>query len=183
MRDEIEIRLSGTGGQGLILAGIILSEAVLLEGKWAAQSQAFEPLSRGGVSRADIVVSSRMVDYPLVTKLDFLLVLDPLAASVSEGLLADDATVLLDDGCVDKAPFRAFRTIELPLVETARAIGNLRATNMVALGALVALTDLSRRESLETAIGRHGPRGFESVNLEAMERGYRRGAEVCQETP
>ncbi|GMR24215.1 MAG: 2-oxoacid:acceptor oxidoreductase family protein [Acidobacteriota bacterium] len=182
MKDELEIRLSGTGGQGLILAGIILSEAVLLEGKWAAQSQAFEPLSRGGVSRTDIVVSSRMVDYPLVTKLDFLLVLDALAAKVSEGMLTDDAAVMLDDGSFNKAPFHAFRTIELPLVETARALGNLRATNMVALGALVAVTGVCRRESLERAIGRRSPRGFDSINLEAMERGYRMGAEVSRET-
>lgn len=165
----------------MILAGIILSEAVLLDGKWAAQSQAFEPLSRGGLSRTDIVVSSKMVDYPLVTKLDVLLVLDPLAAGMSEGMLADDAEVLLDGGCVELAVFQAFRTIELPLVETARALGNLRATNMVALGALVASTDVCRRESLATAIRGHGPRGFESVNLEAMERGYRMGADVSQE--
>ena len=72
--DSYEIRLCGTGGQGLILAGRILADAVVREGRWVAQSQAFEPLSRGGVSQADLVISSSMVDFPLVSDLDFLLV-------------------------------------------------------------------------------------------------------------
>src|SRR3990172_7649104 len=76
MEDRLEVRLSGTGGQGLILAGMILSDAVVLEGKWAAQSQSYEPLSRGGSSRADVVISAEEGDYPLVTEPDFLLVLD-----------------------------------------------------------------------------------------------------------
>ena len=176
MEDRVEIRLSGTGGQGLILAGMILSDAVVLEGKWAAQSQSFEPLSRGGSSRADVVISTEEVDYPLVTEPDFLLVLDP--AAVETGPLDPEGTVLLDRDLGRAAAYAVSREIELPLVTTARGLGNPRVANIVALGALTVLTNVCRRDSLETAIRRRSPRGFEAINLEAMEAGHRLGAEA-----
>jgi 2-oxoglutarate ferredoxin oxidoreductase subunit gamma len=178
MEDRLEIRLSGTGGQGLILAGMILSDAVVLEGKWAAQSQSYEPLSRGGSSRADVVISSEEVDYPLVTEPDFLLVLDPAAVETGPLELASGGTVLLDRDLGRAAAYAVPHRIELPLVATARGLGNPRVANIVALGALTALTDVCRRDSLETAIRRRSPRGFEAINLEAMEAGHRLGAEA-----
>jgi len=176
MEDRLEIRLSGTGGQGLILAGMILSDAVVLEGKWAAQSQSYEPLSRGGSSRADVVISTEEVDYPLVTEPDFLLVLDPAAVETGPLELASGGTVLLDRDLA--AAYAVPHRIELPLVATARGLGNPRVANIVALGALTALTNVCRRDSLETAIRRRSPRGFEAINLEAMEAGHRLGAEA-----
>lgn len=181
--DSYEIRLSGTGGQGSILAGLILSNAVLREGKWVAQSQSFEPLSRGGVSRADVVVCTRMVDYPLVSSLDFLLVLDQPAVNGSEGVLKPTCAVLLDSDRVETDAFEAFRPIALPLEETSRALGHLRVTNMVALGALVALTNVCRPESLQAAIRQHSPEGFERINHDAMETGYRLGHDARHSAP
>ena len=67
MGKQLEIRLSGSGGQGLILAAGILAEALVAEGRSAAQSQSYEPTSRGGLSRSDLVVSDGEADYPLVT--------------------------------------------------------------------------------------------------------------------
>ena len=58
MDERFEIRLSGSGGQGLILAGIILAEGIP-DGKNAAQSQSYGPEARGGASRAELLLVMR----------------------------------------------------------------------------------------------------------------------------
>ncbi|HHI81953.1 MAG TPA: pyruvate ferredoxin oxidoreductase, partial [Rhizobiales bacterium] len=96
MKETVEIRLSGSGGQGLMLAAGILSGALVGEGRSVAQSQSYEPTSRGGLSRSDLVVSDGVADYPLVSGLDFLVVLDQVAVSESASLIRDDAIVITD---------------------------------------------------------------------------------------
>ena len=68
-----QIVLTGTGGQGLILAGIILAEAAVLDGKQAIQTQSYGPEARGGASRAEVLISDEAIDYPKVQKADTLL--------------------------------------------------------------------------------------------------------------
>ena len=68
-----ELRLSGTGGQGLILAGIILAEAALLDGKLAIQSQSYGPEARGGASKSEVIISDKAIHFPKGTKPGFLL--------------------------------------------------------------------------------------------------------------
>jgi len=76
MKERIEVCLSGAGGQGLILAGIILAEAAgIYEGKEVVQTQSYGPEARGGASRSEVVISEGFIDYPKVTKSDILLVL------------------------------------------------------------------------------------------------------------
>ncbi len=92
-----EIRLSGTGGQGLGLGGKMLAAALSSDGLHVAQSQSYEPTSRGGMSRSDLVVTHETADYPLATALDYLLILDTRAMSISEGMINDNAVVLVDE--------------------------------------------------------------------------------------
>jgi 2-oxoglutarate ferredoxin oxidoreductase subunit gamma len=165
---ELEIRLSGSGGQGLILSARILSEALTLEGRTVAQSQSYEPTSRGGLSRSDLVVGDDVPDYPLVTALDFLLILDQCAAEASSGLIKAGATVIADTRRVPAPPQGDFTLHALPLSETARGLGNERVANIVALGALVELSGVCRRDSLEQAIRARTPKGYLDLNLEAM---------------
>ena len=82
-----EIRKSGTGGQGLGLSGKMLAAALTSDGLHVAQSQSYEPTSRGGMSRSDLVVTPGIADYPLATKLDYLLILDERAMSISDGMI------------------------------------------------------------------------------------------------
>ncbi len=170
---EFEIRLCGSGGQGLILCARILSEALLLKGKMVAQSQSFEPTSRGGVSRSDLVVGDRIPDYPLASALDALLILDECAADASTALIKDGATVVTDAKRVPAPPEGKFTVHSLPLSETAVSLGSERVTNMVALGALIALTGLSELESVERAVRAGTPKKFLNLNLEAVREGYR----------
>ncbi len=176
--NQFEVRLSGSGGQGLILAGMILSEAVLLEGKRAAQSQSFEPVSRGGFSRSDVIISGERVEYPLATSLDVLLILDQQAVEESQPLVKPGGIIVVDSQRVPSPPASAARLYSLPMVETAVALGNIRSANMVSLGAIVALSGICKAESLESAVRARSPKGFLEVNIAALNEGHRLGAEA-----
>ncbi len=85
-----EIRLCGFGGQGIVLAGVILGEAAVRAGHHAVQTQSYGPESRGGAARAEVVVSSEPIDYPRVTEADVVVALsqpsfDKYGADVKEG--------------------------------------------------------------------------------------------------
>lgn len=167
-----EIRLSGTGGQGLGLGGKMLAAALSSEGLHVAQSQSYEPTSRGGMSRSDLVVTPETADYPLATGLDYLLILDTKAMSISEGMINHDAVVLVDEELVPNPPEGDFKVFALPLSKTAISLGNLRVTNVVSLGALIALGNICSIETMEAAIKRITPKKYAQMNLDAVRAGY-----------
>lgn len=168
-----EVRFSGSGGQGLQLCAKLLSAALAREGKTVAASQAYEPTSRGGLSRSDMVVSDTgAAEYPLVTALNYLVVLDNAAVGVSEGLVREDGLVLTDARRVDKFPKGKYRVVAMPFSETAIRLGNERVANVIALAALVALTGACSRETLEQTIRSGTPPKFLDLNIEAMQAGF-----------
>lgn len=173
MSQPIQIRLSGAGGQGLQLSAHILAEALLREGRTLAQSQSYEPTSRGGVSRSDLVVSDAAIDYPLVTALDFLIILDDVAAAASTALLGPDSVVLIDSARVPDAPEGNWTTHRFPCTDIARSLGNERVANIVALGALAALGGLCPAATLEAVVREETPAKFAGLNLEALAAGGR----------
>ena len=172
MSDEIEIRLSGSGGQGLQLSAKILSRAFADEGKVVAQSQSYEPTSRGGLSRSDLVVSNDEPDYPLTTQVDYMLVLDQVAVKSAEGIIRSGGTVIADAKLTPEPPEGDFKVLSLPITETAIKLGNVRIANVIALGVLAGLGDICDRESLEKAVESMTPPKFRDLNLEALSAGY-----------
>jgi 2-oxoglutarate ferredoxin oxidoreductase subunit gamma len=170
--EPIQIRLSGSGGQGLILGALVLAESLIGEGRKVAQSQAFEPVSRGGVSRSDLVVGSAAPDYPLATELDLLLLLDQCAVAVSMGMIRPGALVLADAEHVPRPPAGDFRLHALPFVGTARRLGNPRVANMAALGAMARLGGLCRLETLLETVSGAVPPAYVEVSQEALRAGH-----------
>ena len=168
---KVEIRLCGSGGQGLLVAGAILAEALTLEGLRVAQSQSFEPTSRGGMSRSDLVASDGFVDFPLATALDCALILDQVAAVPTAGLMKRRGLVLLDRDRVPRGPKGDFALHSLALCELAKGLGDARVANLVGLGALTRLAKLCSDASLERAIRSTSPARFVDLNLEAAETG------------
>jgi 2-oxoglutarate ferredoxin oxidoreductase subunit gamma len=169
---RIEIRIGGTGGQGLILSAKMLAEALAADGKRVAQSQTYEPTSRGGFCSADLVVSESEGDFPLATALDHLVLLDRSAVKPSWPLLKPDALVIADTRLCPELPEGTYRRHHLPLSRTALELGSERVTNMVALGALVALSGICDRQQIERAVRAETPRGFLDINMEALAVGY-----------
>ena len=169
---RIEIRLGGTGGQGLVLSGKMLADALAAEGKHVAQSQTYEPTSRGGYCNADLVVSDAAVDFPIATALDQLVLLDRLAIKPSWHLLKPNALVIADTRLCPELPVGDYRRYHLPLSRTALELGSERVTNIVALGALLALSDICDRKRIEQAVRAQTPRGFLDLNMDALAAGY-----------
>ena len=173
MQDKrIEIRIGGTGGQGLILSAKILADALAAGGKHVAQSQTYEPTSRGGYCNADLVISDAEVDFPITTALDHLVLLDRLAIKPSWPLLKPGAMVIADTRLCPELPVGDYRRYHLPLSRTALELGSERVTNIVALGALVALSNICDRKRIEQAVRAETPRGFLDLNMDALKAGY-----------
>jgi len=180
---RIEIRIGGTGGQGLILSAKMLADAMAASGKRVAQSQAYEPTSRGGFCNADLVISEAEIDFPLVTAIDHLVLLDRLAVKPSWPLLKPGALVIADSRLCPDLPEGAYRSHHLPLSSTALELGSERVTNIVALGALVAQTGICDRERIERAVRAETPRGFLDLNMDALEAGYSIGRRAENDVP
>ena len=118
----------------------MLADALAADGKHVAQSQTYEPTSRGGYCNADLVISDAEVDFPITTALDHLVLLDRLAIKPSWPLLKPGALVIADTRLCPELPAGDYRRYHLPLSRTALQLGSERVTNIVALGALVALS-------------------------------------------
>ncbi|MCO8144112.1 2-oxoacid:acceptor oxidoreductase family protein [Rhodovulum tesquicola] len=166
-----EIRFSGSGGQGLLLSARILAAALARQGRNVAQSNAYEPVSRGGLSRSDLVISEGEADFPLARRLDYLLILDAAGLGVSDHLLSPRSLVLADAELVPDPPRGDFATRALPFVETARSLGNPRVTNIVALGTLCALSGLCPPEVLLDRVLAMTPAKFDRLNRDAFAAG------------
>ena len=169
---RLEIRIGGTGGQGLILCAKMLADALSATGRRVAQSQTYEPTSRGGYCNSDLVVSDGEVDYPLATALDCLVLLDRMALKPSTPLLKAGALVIADTRLCPELPQGNFRCHHLALTRTAIELGSERVANMVALGALAGLSAICERKALEQAVRAETPRAFLDLNLDALAAGY-----------
>ena len=168
---RMELRIAGTGGQGLLLAGKLLADALMADGRHVAQSQTYEPTSRGGYCNADLVVADGEIDYPLATALDVLVLLDRLAVAPSWPLLKPGALVIADTRLCPELPAADVRALHLPLSRTAIELGSERVANIVALGALVALTHLCDRDGLAHKVRVEAPRSLVHLNLDALAAG------------
>ena len=150
--ERTEIRLAGEGGQGMILAGIILAEAAAIyDRKNAVQSQSYGPEARGGASKAEVIISDEDIDFPEVIKADILIILsqeayDKYAGTVEEGgLTIVDTSNVLDT--------KAANAVRLPITEIAKeTTGRPITANTVALGVLVQLTDVVSKEAISKAV-------------------------------
>jgi len=176
-----EVLLAGEGGQGLVVAGIVLGEAAVLEGLEAVQAQwVFGSAARGSLSRSEVVISASEVAFPRVRRAEIFLALTQTALEKNLSLLAHDAKVIADtDGVTDRAGLGSEQALyRLPLLRTANRLGLGRSTNMFALGVVVALSGVVRPESVEQAIARRFGSKAE-INVEAFRKGLELAAGVA----
>jgi len=175
MKDNrFEIRLSGSGGQGLILAGIILAEAAsIYEGKEAVQTQSYGPESRGGASKSEVVISDSEIDYPKVTAPDLLLAMTQEACDKYIGDLKPDAVAILDSFHVERWPEGSGNLLAIPLTAIAKeTTGKTIVANIVALGAIAAIGGIVSKEAMEKAVLARVPKGTEEMNQKALAAGF-----------
>ena len=174
MAERYEIRFSGAGGQGLITAGIILAEAAsIVEGKHAVQSQSYGPEARGGASKAEVIISDGPIDYPKATVVDACLAMTQEAADKYANGIKKGGVLLLDSDFVKNEPKGDFKIYKFPIIRTAKEeVGREIVGNVVALGAMIALTDVVKRESGLKAVLAKVPEAFLDLNKKAYNMGY-----------
>ncbi|MBM4353312.1 MAG: 2-oxoacid:ferredoxin oxidoreductase subunit gamma [Deltaproteobacteria bacterium] len=168
-----EARLSGSGGQGLILAGKILAEAAAIyEDKNATQSQSYGPEARGGASRSEVILSDGDIDFPKATHLDLLLCLTQEACDKYMADLKPEGLLIADSRFVRNIPGGRHRVVPVAISDIAEnEVGRSVTANMVALGVIVGATGILKPESVERAISARVPRGSEELNIKAFRLG------------
>ncbi len=185
MSDRYEIRLCGSGGQGLILAGVILAEAAALhDGKNAVQTQSYGPESRGGFSSSVVIISNEDIDYPKATKVDVLLALTQQAANMYAGNIKDEGILIIDDEMVREIPMGKYRVYRLPIIKIAKTqLGKVIVANIIALGAIVGITRVVSTDAIKKALFSKIPKGTERLNLSALEAGIELAIEASNMVP
>ncbi len=171
--ERMEVRLAGSGGQGLILAGLVLAEAAgLHDGRSVAMGQSYGPEARGGASKAEVIISDQDIDYPLATRVDLLLALTQEAADAYSWDLKPGAWIVVDSDLVSHPP--SSRAVALPFTATARdKLNRPMVANVVALGAICELTGVVSRRALEKALLARVPKGTENLNKKALNAGVK----------
>jgi 2-oxoglutarate ferredoxin oxidoreductase subunit gamma len=172
MAARTEIRLAGEGGQGMILAGIILAEAAsIYDGKMAVQTQSYGPEARGGASKSEVVIASGEIDHPEVLSADVVVTLSQEAFDKYAGSVKPGGLLIVDDDAVYS--LRAPNAVKIPIGWLAlQTTGKAITANTVALGVLVGLTGVVSRQAIEKAVTARAPRGTEEMNRKALEAGF-----------
>lgn len=174
-----EIRVAGSGGQGVILAAVIIGQAAALkeEGLNSVQSQAYGPEARGGASKSEVVIARGEIDYPKAANPNLQVILTQKATDEYSHDTAKGGTVILDDFFVQNVPDIDAEIFRLPIVKTAReVIGKEIVTNMVALGTVARVLELQgllKPDSIKQTILENVPKGTEELNSRAFDEGYK----------
>ena len=164
---QYEIRIAGSGGQGIILAGIILAEAAVLNGRHVAQSQSYGPEARGGKSTAEVILSDTEIDYPRALGLDLLVALTQEACDWNLRDMKPNGLVVVDSELVKRAYWG--KVVSLPFWQIARRAGEGRAINMAALGAIATVYPEVSRDSLAEVMAKRLPPDKVAINLTAFD--------------
>lgn len=175
---RFDIRLSGSGGQGLILMGIILAEAIgVYDGKYVAQTQSYGPEARGGSSKAEVVVSDQEIDYPKALKLDLLLAMNQKSCDDYYMDLKPKGILVVDSTFVNQVPIP--RAYQIPFTRIARdKFKREMVANIIALGAISKLTPIVSARAIEAAVLARVPKGTEKLNRDALRAGISEAKKV-----
>ena len=165
--------LSGTGGQGVITAAIILAESALYHTEYnAVQTQVYGPEARGGSARSDVIIADREILFPKVLEPNVLVCLSQMAYDRYCSLVRPGGVVITDPHYVKRWQHASSRHVEVPLHDTAmRELGSTQAINICLLGALVRLIPIVPLDGVRDAVSRRFPERFREANSTALDLG------------
>ncbi len=176
MNGTIKILLGGTGGQGLGLAGVILAQACAEEeGKNVLETEAYGISMRGGMSRAEVLVSDEEVNEIRVSEPDVLLAMSQPIADAYVPKTKKDGIIVADSMLVTDIRNARSKVFLLPLTEEAKRLGMEASANIIALGAIAALSGVVAKESLLNILRKKFAPQMVGVNLTALETGFEMG--------
>lgn len=175
-----DIRIAGFGGQGIILAGIVIGKAAALhDNLYAVQTQSYGPEARGGASKTEVVISDTEIDYPKVEKPDILVVMshEALVAYLNDlkdgGILIADSDLIKEEEIISFVKEHNIEYYRAPVTKTAEEkIGIRIVANIVMVGAITGITGVITEEAARKSVEDSVPPGTEDKNLAAFEAGY-----------
>ena len=174
MADVLEVRISGLGGQGVVLAGVILGRAVVYDGKYAVQTQSYGAEARGSAAKSEIIISDEKISFPKVRRCDILVTMSQSALDKHLKDLKENGTLLVDRDMVKQVPDIKADVFKVPATEIAETIlGSRIYANAVMLGALTKITQIVSEEAVEKAIADSVPEETKENNVNGFRRGYR----------
>ncbi|MDW7675300.1 MAG: 2-oxoacid:acceptor oxidoreductase family protein [Bacillota bacterium] len=174
-----QIQLTGSGGQGLILAGIILAEAAIRQGKNSVQTQSYGPEARGGSSKAEVIISDDEIDFPKVDRSDFCIAMTQEACDKYAEILKEDGVLIVDSTYVYNTSHVKAKVYSLPITQMAKEkLGKEVVANMVALGVFIGITHLVSNEIVEKTMLGKVPESTHSLNQQALALGLMAAQQV-----
>ncbi len=172
-----ECRIYGSGGQGVITLGHLIGSAAIQDNKEAVMTEEYSPYITGGWSRADLILSDRKIDHPLVVELDYLIALNQEGFDENIRSVKSDGIVFTDSGTVDWHNSYGKRVISMPARELAGKIGRPQSANIILFGLFSGTTGIPGRDSCLSAIASRFPK-HKSGNAEAFDLGFNAGEKL-----
>ncbi len=169
-----EIRITGFGGQGVILCGYIIGKgASIFHDQHATLTQSFGPEARGSACSAQVVVSGDRILYPYVTAPHVMLAMSHDGYITHKDSMAKDGIILYEKDLVKLEKLGPKqKAFGVPATRIAEELGRKIVLNIVMLGFFAGATDVMPAESLRKAVESSVPEGTEELNLKAFDRGY-----------
>ena len=168
-----EIRITGYGGQGVVLSAYIVGRACAIgAGRHATMIQSFGPEARGSACSATLVISDSEVLYPYVRRPDIFVAMSTEGYDKYRDELRDDGVLVYEQDLVHPTFKEGQPAFGIPSTRIAEGLGRALVQNIVMVGFLTAVTRIVARDVMREAVKASVPAGTEELNLRAFDRGY-----------
>ncbi|GAB4366991.1 MAG: 2-oxoacid:ferredoxin oxidoreductase subunit gamma [Calditrichia bacterium] len=184
MKNNVEIRIAGFGGQGIILAGYIIGKAAaIFDNKFSTLIQSFGPEARGSSCSAQVIISESQILYPYLIQPNVSILLSQDAYEKFAGELAEGGTMLIEQDLVHpRKTENKYPIFAIPATRLAEEMGRKIVTNIIMVGFFSAVTGITSYEATRKAVETSVPPGTEELNLKAFETGYEYGANLVKDS-
>jgi len=179
-----DIKIAGFGGQGVIMAGIIIGKAAsIFDEQFATMIQSFGPEARGSACSAQVIVDRQPIAYPYVQQPKILVTMNQDAFKLFAKHLPDDGILIYEEDIVEPVglDLPASQMFGVPATRIAEDVGRTIVQNVVMVGFFAAVTGVLTYESVEKAVRDSIPAGTEGINIDALKRGYEHGEKLLAE--
>jgi 2-oxoglutarate ferredoxin oxidoreductase subunit gamma len=168
-KGRYEVIMAGSGGQGLVVSGIMLAEAAILEGKNVVQTVSYGIATRGGFSMAGVIIDRDEIIFQEVENADVVLALTEEAMEKFRGLSGQGASIFYDTTLMKACPGENLHGH--PFTEMASRMGHVGMANIIALGCMAQMKGMVRTESLAEVIRKRFAGNVLAMNLKALQVG------------
>lgn len=178
MQKRTEIRITGLGGQGVVLAGKIFGRAAVYDEKHVVQTQSYGAEARGSAAKSEVIIADKKIGFPMVRKCDVLVAMSQTALDKHLKDLKENGTLLVDEDLVREVPKIRARVFKIPATKMAETeLTSKIYANMIMLGALTKTTGIINQQAVEKAIIESVPNKMQENNI----RGFRIGLGLVEQ--